>query len=152
MLHRLWNLYRLFEWQPICYKMPLLLQSTKQVNVYMKVSQAQAILIIVFDKVTILYEGRQIYFGRVESAKQYFINQGWQCLERQTTADFLTAVTGPYPSFLPNYRPHSPIPPRRFWGPCSCYSRWLRSSVATIPRTCGPSGWNGRPRAQVSQG
>jgi ABC-type multidrug transport system ATPase subunit len=94
--------------------MPLLLQSTKQVNVYMKVSQAQAILIIVFDKVTILYEGRQIYFGRVESAKQYFINQGWQCLERQTTADFLTAVTGPYPSFLPNYRPHGSIPTRRF--------------------------------------
>jgi ATP-binding cassette, subfamily G (WHITE), member 2, PDR len=48
----------------------------------------------VFDKVTVLYEGRQIYFGRTETAKQYFIDQGWECLERQTTADFLTAVTG----------------------------------------------------------
>lgn len=51
-------------------------------------------LTIVFDKVTVLYEGRQIYFGRIESAKQYFIDQGWECLDRQTTADFLTAVTG----------------------------------------------------------
>jgi|SRR5579862_6056277 len=51
-------------------------------------------LILVFDKVTVLYEGRQIYFGRVENAKQYFLDQGWQCMDRQTTADFLTAVTG----------------------------------------------------------
>lgn len=49
---------------------------------------------IVFDKVILLYEGRQIYFGPVETAKQYFIDQGWECLDRQTTADFLTAVTG----------------------------------------------------------
>jgi hypothetical protein len=48
----------------------------------------------VFDKVTVLYEGRQIYFGRIETAKQYFVDQGWNCLDRQTTADFLTAVTG----------------------------------------------------------
>lgn len=52
------------------------------------------VLKIVFDKVTVLYEGRQIYFGSVERAKQYFIDQGWECMERQTTADFLTAVTG----------------------------------------------------------
>jgi ATP-binding cassette, subfamily G (WHITE), member 2, PDR len=52
------------------------------------------LLITVFDKVTVLYEGRQIYFGRVEKAKQYFIDQGWDCMDRQTTADFLTAVTG----------------------------------------------------------
>ena len=75
--------------------MPPWWPSTKQENVSMKVRPLEFRLSKVFDKVTVLYEGRQIYFGRVENAKQYFIDQGWNCLERQTTADFLTAVTGP---------------------------------------------------------
>jgi ABC-type multidrug transport system ATPase subunit len=59
-----------------------------------------SLLTVVFDKVTILYEGRQIYFGPTEKAKEYFVNQGWRCLERQTTADFLTAVTGNSPKWF----------------------------------------------------
>ncbi|KAB8229602.1 pleiotropic drug resistance family ABC transporter [Aspergillus alliaceus] len=49
----------------------------------------------VFDKVTVLYEGRQIYFGPTSQAKQFFINLGFECPERQTTADFLTSLTSP---------------------------------------------------------
>ncbi|KAL4934904.1 hypothetical protein BDV06DRAFT_144677 [Aspergillus oleicola] len=49
----------------------------------------------VFDKVTVLYEGRQIYFGRTDDAKQFFVNMGFDCPERQTTADFLTSLTSP---------------------------------------------------------
>ncbi|EXJ89900.1 ATPase [Capronia epimyces CBS 606.96] len=49
----------------------------------------------VFDKVVLLYEGRQIYFGRTEAAKQYFVDLGFQCPDRQTTADFLTSLTNP---------------------------------------------------------
>ncbi|KAL4787431.1 ABC-2 type transporter-domain-containing protein [Aspergillus varians] len=49
----------------------------------------------VFDKVTVLYEGRQIYFGRTDEAKQFFIDMGFDCPERQTTADFLTSLTSP---------------------------------------------------------
>ncbi|KAI0811858.1 ABC-2 type transporter-domain-containing protein [Xylaria sp. FL0064] len=48
-----------------------------------------------FDKVTVLYEGRQIYFGRTQEAKQYFINLGFECPARQTTPDFLTSMTSP---------------------------------------------------------
>lgn len=48
-----------------------------------------------FDKVSVLYEGRQIYFGPKDSAKQYFIDMGYHCPERQTTADFLTSLTNP---------------------------------------------------------
>ncbi|KAF2963335.1 hypothetical protein GQX73_g10240 [Xylaria multiplex] len=48
-----------------------------------------------FDKVTVLYEGRQIYFGRTEDAKQYFVNLGFECPARQTTPDFLTSMTSP---------------------------------------------------------
>jgi ATP-binding cassette, subfamily G (WHITE), member 2, PDR len=43
----------------------------------------------------VLYEGRQIYFGQIEAAKRYFINMGFECPERQTTADFLTSITSP---------------------------------------------------------
>jgi len=47
----------------------------------------------VFDKVLVLYEGRQIYFGRTTDAKTYFENLGFWCPDRQTDADFLTSMT-----------------------------------------------------------
>ncbi|KFY53333.1 hypothetical protein V496_07698 [Pseudogymnoascus sp. VKM F-4515 (FW-2607)] len=47
----------------------------------------------IFDKVLVLYEGRQIYFGRTTEAKEYFVNLGFDCPDRQTTADFLTSMT-----------------------------------------------------------
>ncbi|KAH8831404.1 ABC-2 type transporter-domain-containing protein, partial [Flagelloscypha sp. PMI_526] len=48
-----------------------------------------------FDKVIVLYEGRQIYFGRTTDAKQYFEQMGFVCPERQTTGDFLTSMSQP---------------------------------------------------------
>ncbi|KAI1635230.1 ABC-2 type transporter-domain-containing protein [Biscogniauxia mediterranea] len=49
----------------------------------------------VFDKVAVLYEGRQIYFGHKDKAKKYFTDLGYHCPDRQTTADFLTSMTNP---------------------------------------------------------
>ena len=49
-----------------------------------------------FDKAIVLYEGREIFFGRADAAKEYFVNIGFQCPERQTTADFLTSMTSPH--------------------------------------------------------
>ncbi|PPJ56228.1 hypothetical protein CBER1_06395 [Cercospora berteroae] len=46
-----------------------------------------------FDKAIVLYEGRQIFFGRTTEARAYFENIGFQCPDRQTTADFLTSMT-----------------------------------------------------------
>ncbi len=48
-----------------------------------------------FDKVTLLYLGHQIFFGRMSDAKQYFEDLGFACRPGQTTADFLTAITDP---------------------------------------------------------
>ncbi|CZT10569.1 probable ABC1 transport protein [Rhynchosporium graminicola] len=48
-----------------------------------------------FDKAVVLYEGRQIYFGPCDEAKQYFLDMGFECPPRQTTGDFLTSVTNP---------------------------------------------------------
>lgn len=57
--------------------------------------QASQSVYDLFDKVLVLYEGRQIYFGPVESARTYFERMGWSCPPRQTTPDFLTSVTNP---------------------------------------------------------
>jgi ATP-binding cassette subfamily G (WHITE) protein 2 (SNQ2) len=47
------------------------------------------------DKVMVIDQGRCIYEGPAKEAKQYFLDLGFYCPERQTTADFLTAVTDP---------------------------------------------------------
>ena len=48
-----------------------------------------------FDKVALLYEGEQIYFGPTGEARDFFTNMGFDCPSRQTTADFLTSLTSP---------------------------------------------------------
>ncbi|KAL0940175.1 ABC multidrug transporter [Colletotrichum truncatum] len=48
-----------------------------------------------FDKVLVLYKGRQIYFGKTTQAKRYFQRLGFVCPSNQTTPDFLTSMTSP---------------------------------------------------------
>jgi ABC-type multidrug transport system ATPase subunit len=55
--------------------------------------QASQDIYNLFDKATVLYEGRQIYFGPAQAARAFFEKQGWFCPPRQTTGDFLTSVT-----------------------------------------------------------
>lgn len=57
--------------------------------------QASQAIYDVFNKVIVLYEGRQIFFGPCSAAREYFIEMGWDCPPRQTTGDFLTSVTNP---------------------------------------------------------
>ena len=65
--------------------------STTAVAIY----QASQSIYDIFDKVVVLYEGRQIYFGHTTAAKEYFVNMGYFCAERATTGDFLTSLTNP---------------------------------------------------------
>lgn len=48
-----------------------------------------------FDKVIVMYEGRQIFFGNADGARQYFEQLGFVCPKSQTTPDFLTSMTNP---------------------------------------------------------
>ncbi|KAI0401483.1 putative ABC multidrug transporter [Xylaria palmicola] len=48
-----------------------------------------------FDKVLVLAEGREIYFGPTSEAKAYFENLGFHCPPSGNVADFLTSVTVP---------------------------------------------------------
>ena len=49
----------------------------------------------VFDKVCVIYDGRMVYYGPASLARQYFIDMGYEPANRQTTPDFLVAVTNP---------------------------------------------------------
>jgi ABC-type multidrug transport system ATPase subunit len=57
--------------------------------------QASQAMYDIFDKVLVLYEGREIYFGPCTAAEAYFMEMGWYNPPRQTTGDFLTSVTNP---------------------------------------------------------
>ncbi|KAF5860802.1 hypothetical protein ETB97_001022 [Aspergillus alliaceus] len=84
----------------------------------------------VFDKVTVLYEGRQIYFGRTDEAKDFFTNMGFVCPERQTTADFLTSLTSPSERVVkPGYEGKVPRTPDEFaaaWKNSEAYAKLIR--------------------------
>lgn len=85
--------------------------STAIVAIY----QASQSIYDVFDKVSVLYEGRQIYFGRTDAAKNFFVDLGFQCPERQTTADFLTSITSPAERTVrPGFEGRTPRTPDEF--------------------------------------
>jgi len=66
-------------------------KTTTAVSVY----QASENLYDVFDKVCVIYDGRMVYYGPASLARQYFIDMGYEPANRQTTPDFLVAVTDP---------------------------------------------------------
>ncbi|GAV54007.1 hypothetical protein ZYGR_0AK05090 [Zygosaccharomyces rouxii] len=68
-----------------------ILESTACIAIYQCSQDAYDL----FDKVCVLYDGYQIYFGPVKDAKRYFEQMGYRCPSRQTTADFLTSITSP---------------------------------------------------------
>lgn len=68
-----------------------------------------------FDKALVLYEGRQIFFGRANEAKQYFVNLGFECPARQTTPDFLTSMTSSIERVIrPGFEGKTPRTPDEF--------------------------------------
>jgi ATP-binding cassette subfamily G (WHITE) protein 2 (PDR) len=88
-----------------------LVGSTAVVAIY----QAPQSAYDIFDKVLVLYEGRQIYFGRCTDAREYFVNLGFECPDRQTTADFLTSMTSSLERVIrPGYEGRTPRTPDEF--------------------------------------
>ena len=73
-----------------------LLKTTAFVTIY----QAGEGIYETFDRVTVLYDGHQVYYGPANKAKKYFEDMGWECPPRQSTAEFLTAITDPIGRFL----------------------------------------------------
>ncbi|KAA8651385.1 ABC drug exporter AbcA [Aspergillus tanneri] len=77
--------------------------------------QAPQAAYVYFDKVLVLYEGREIYFGPTYTAKQYFLDMGFACPERQTDANFLTSMTSHREHVVqPGYEDRVPRTPDEF--------------------------------------
>lgn len=80
------------------------LEFVKYLNVAVEIGMAAAFVALYqanqetyeqFGKVTLLYEGRQIFYGDTSRAKEYFEEMGFSCKERMSTPDFLTSLTSP---------------------------------------------------------
>lgn len=80
-----------------------------RVSTIVSIYQASESLYQCFDKVCVIYEGRMAYYGPANQARQYFIDMGYEPANRQTTPDFLVAVTD---SFGRIERPNVPSIPR----------------------------------------
>ncbi|GAA6025845.1 hypothetical protein JCM10207_002683 [Rhodosporidiobolus poonsookiae] len=63
-----------------------------------------------FDKVLVIDEGRQVYFGPAKEARQYMMDLGYADLRRQTTADYLTGCTDPNERKLAPGRTEADVP------------------------------------------
>ncbi|KAL8860685.1 MAG: hypothetical protein Q9178_003038 [Gyalolechia marmorata] len=85
--------------------------------------QASEAIYNCFDKVIVLYEGREIYFGSTNNAKAYFIDLGFICPDRSTTADFLCSITNPSERIIRQGREDS-VP----LSPAELAKTWLSSS------------------------
>lgn len=89
--------------------------------------QASQAIYDLFDKAIVLYEGRQIYYGLCDQAKQYFLDMGWECPPRQTTGDFLTSITNPAERRArPDHEHRVPRTPQEF------EDYWKRSPQYTL--------------------
>ncbi|SCU91632.1 LAMI_0E06656g1_1 [Lachancea mirantina] len=58
-----------------------------------------------FDKSTVLYNGKQIYFGPADKAVAYFERMGWIKPARMTSAEFLTSVTVDFDNRTLDFKP-----------------------------------------------
>ncbi|KDN40294.1 hypothetical protein RSAG8_08204, partial [Rhizoctonia solani AG-8 WAC10335] len=63
-----------------------------------------------FDKVLLIDEGRQVYFGPAKEARDYMLSLGFRNLPRQTTADYLTGCTDPNERALADGRSQADVP------------------------------------------
>lgn len=69
------------------------LTNMAQVSTAVSLYQAGESLYKLVDKVLLIDQGQCLYFGSSDEAKQYFLDLGFDCPPRWTTADFLTSVT-----------------------------------------------------------
>ncbi|RGP60268.1 ABC transporter cdr4 [Fusarium sporotrichioides] len=68
-----------------------LTQSSNAAAIY----QSSQAIFDLFDKILVLYQGREIFFGYASSAPAYFERMGWHRHPRQTSGDYLTTITDP---------------------------------------------------------
>lgn len=82
-----------------------------------------------FDKVSVIYESEQIFFGRITDARRYFETMGYECKPGQSTPDFLTSLTNASERItragFEGKVPRSPSDFVRYWKQSPEYSRLM---------------------------
>ncbi|KAJ5104205.1 hypothetical protein N7532_004734 [Penicillium argentinense] len=105
--------------------------------------QASQSMYDLFDKVVVLYEGYEIYYGPRERAVSYFQEMGWTRPERQVSGDFLTAITNPGErKALPGMEEKVPRTAKEFaeyWKKSPEYCN-LRNKITEFEREHPPNG------------
>ena len=72
-----------------------ILADIQQSALFTSLYQAGEGIFDVCDKVLVIDQGRQVYFGPAKEARPYMMSLGYADLPRQTTADYLTGCTDP---------------------------------------------------------
>ena len=67
-----------------------------KMTTFVSLYQASENIYSQFDKVLVIDEGRQVYFGPTNEARGYFESIGFKEKPRQTTPDYLTGCTDPF--------------------------------------------------------
>ncbi|KAI5305923.1 5'-3' exoribonuclease 2 [Ascosphaera pollenicola] len=73
-----------------------IMTDVKKTTTFVSLYQASENIYQQFDKVLVIDEGRQVFFGPVDQARAYFERLGYREKPRQTTPDYLTGCTDPY--------------------------------------------------------
>ena len=73
-----------------------ILTNVYSTTTFVSLYQASETIYSQFDKVLVIDKGRQVYFGPTRSARAYFEGLGMKPKPRQTTPDYLVAMTDPY--------------------------------------------------------
>ena len=85
-----------------------ILTNIYKTTTFVSLYQASETIYSQFDKVMIIDSGRQVYFGPASEARAYFEGLGFKEKPRQTTPDYLVAITDPYErEYKDEYGPHN---------------------------------------------
>ncbi|KAL9019649.1 MAG: hypothetical protein Q9185_003114 [Variospora sp. 1 TL-2023] len=72
------------------------LTNVYHMTTFVSLYQASETIYSQFDKVMVIDEGREVYFGPAKEARAYFESVGFKEKPRQTTPDYLTGCTDPF--------------------------------------------------------
>ncbi|GAA6009123.1 uncharacterized protein JCM10292_005328 [Rhodotorula paludigena] len=96
-----------------------------------------------FNKAIVLYQGRSIYFGPADKARDFWVAQGFECPEQQTVPDFLTGLTSPTERRVrPGFEGRAPRTAEEFearWKASDEY-RALKAELAQYDQRCPING------------
>ncbi|KAG8426561.1 ATP-binding cassette transporter snq2 [Metarhizium acridum] len=111
-----------------------ILTNLYKTTTFVSLYQASENIYRLFDKVMVIDEGKQVYFGPANEARSYFEGLGFAPRPRQTTPDYLTGCTDEFerqyaPGCSENNSPHSPDTLREAFRK-SNYQKKLESEIA----------------------